>query len=46
MYKLLGPYGVPRQCLLLEEAFKILKYFHEGQVGGHFGMSTTIKKIL
>ncbi len=45
LYKL-GLDGVLRQCLLLEEVFKILKYFHEGAVGGHFGMNTIIRKIL
>jgi hypothetical protein len=44
LYKL-GLDGVLWQCLFLEKAFKILKDFHEGLVGGHFGMNNIVRNI-
>jgi hypothetical protein len=44
LYKL-GPDGILWQCLTFEEAAKISTDFHEGP-RGHFGINTTIKKVL
>jgi hypothetical protein len=41
-----GPNGVLRHGLFSREVFKELEGFHERLVGGHFGMNTTIRKIL
>jgi hypothetical protein len=42
----LGPDGVLRQCLTPIETFKVLKEFHEGLVGSHYGSNTIVKKII
>jgi hypothetical protein len=45
LYKL-GLDGVLRQCLTPIETFKILEEFDEGPVGSHYGINTTMKKIM
>ncbi len=45
LYKL-GPNNILQQCLMFEEAFKVLADFHEGLVGGHFNINTNIIKVL
>ncbi len=39
-------HGVLQQCVFLEEVSKILEDFHEGLIGGHFGINTIGKKML
>jgi hypothetical protein len=45
LYKL-GPDNILRQCLMFEKTVKILADFHEGLIGGHFGINTTVRKVL
>jgi len=45
LYKV-GPDGVLRQFLTPIETFKILEEFHEGPVGSHYGINTTMKKVM
>ncbi len=45
LYKL-GLYNIVQQCLMFEEAIKVLADFHEGLDGGHFNINTNIIKVL
>lgn len=45
LYKL-GPNGIFRQCFSPTKTNAILTEFHKGPVGGHYGISTIVKKIL
>ena len=42
----MGPDQILRRCILKEEILKVLKEAHEGLVGGHMGLDTTVRKIL
>ncbi len=37
--------GIAKQCLIREEAYLVVKEFHDGALGGHFGRDLTIKRI-
>ncbi|GKD27747.1 reverse transcriptase domain-containing protein [Tanacetum coccineum] len=42
---LLKGYQVIRRCVAGQEAFDILKAFHSGHTGGHYGANYTAKKV-
>jgi ASC-1-like (ASCH) protein len=45
LYKL-GSDNILQQCLTFEEMVKVLANFHEGLVGGHFGINNIVRKVL